>query len=186
MEVETYSQLGECSLDTLEVYSRSFGMAERIKVIGLMSCHRRKVVLLIIHVLDLLIIRERVCVKLKHRCNVCWCFIPLSEMPISKATPAELLDSIASTPPLANLPTQLPRPDVNGISEKLSSESFNVALSLMFDTKNCGVEEESEHKAMVIDSCSLCGRVKDDGEDGRLWVLKEVILLMINCCVVCA
>ena len=59
MEVETYSQLGECSLDMLEVYSRSFGMAERIKVIGLMSCHRRKVVLLIIHALDLLIIRER-------------------------------------------------------------------------------------------------------------------------------
>jgi len=39
-------------------------------------------------------------------------------------------------------------------------------------------EEDSEHKAIVIDS-------EDDGEDGRLWVLKEVILSMINCCVDC-
>jgi hypothetical protein len=30
-----------------------------------------------------------------------------------------------------------------------------------------------KHKAIVIDSCSPCGRVKDDDEDGRLWVLKQ-------------
>ena len=119
---------------------------------------------------------------LKHRDTY---DIPLSEMPISKATLLELLDSIASTPPLGNLPIQLPRPDVNCISEKVFSGSCNVALSLLFDTKNCGMEEGVEHRAIVIDSCSLCGRVKDD-VDGRLRVLKEVTLLITNCCVVCA
>ena len=112
-----------------------------------------------------------------------WC-IPLSEMPISKATSSELLDSIASTPPLANLPIQLPRPKVeNGISKK-SPESSNVALSLPFDTEKCGFEEEFEHRAIVIDSCSLCGREKDV-LDGRLRVLKEVTLLTVKICVVC-
>jgi hypothetical protein len=106
-------------------------------------------------------------------------------MPISKATPLELLDSIASTPPLGNLPNQLPRPDINCISEKVSAASCNIALSLLFDTKNCGMEDEVEHRAIVIDSCSLCGKVKDD-VDGRLRVLKEVTLLITNCCVVCA
>jgi hypothetical protein len=97
--------------------------------------------------------------------------IPLSETPISKATPSELLNSIVSTPPFANRPTQLPSPDVNCTSEKvLSSESFKhtAALSLISDTKNCGIEEEpSEHRAIVINSFSLCGRVKNDGENGR-------------------
>lgn len=111
--------------------------------------------------------------------------IPLSERPISKATPLELLDSIARTPPFANLPDQLPRPDVNCISEKVSSGSCNVALSLLFDTKNCGIEEDFEHRVIVIESCSVCGRVKD-GVDGRVKVLKEVTLLRDNCCVVCA
>ena len=103
--------------------------------------------------------------------------IPLSEMPISKATPSELLDSIASTPPLANLPNQLPRPDVSCISEKVSSGSCNIALSLPFDTKNRGIEEEVEHRAIVINRCSL---LKDD-MDGRLRVLREVTLLITNC-----
>ena len=52
-EAETYLQRGGCSLDILVVYSQSFGMAERIKVLGLRSCHRRKVILSTIHVLDL-------------------------------------------------------------------------------------------------------------------------------------
>ena len=110
--------------------------------------------------------------------------IPLSDMPISNATPPGLFDSIASTPPLANLPNQLPRPNENCISEKVSSWSSNVALSLLFDTKNCGIEEEFEHRAIVIDSCSLCGREKD-GVDGRLKVLKEVTLLTVKFWVVC-
>ena len=105
-------------------------------------------------------------------------------MPISKVT-SELLDSIASTPPSANLPDQLPRPEVeNGISEKVSLGSSNVALSLLFDTKNCGIEEDFEHRAMVIDKFSLCGREKDD-LDGRLVVLKEVTLLAVKFCVIC-
>ena len=111
------------------------------------------------------------------------CSIPLSEMPISKATSSELLDSIASTPPLANLPVQLPRPEENGMSKK-SPGSSNVALSLPFDTENCGIEEDFEHRAIVIDSCSLCGREKDV-LDGRLRVLKEVTLLTVKICVVC-
>jgi hypothetical protein len=159
------------------VYSQSFEMLERIVVLDLTSCHRRRVVLSTIHVLDL----YRV-VNGKHRdTNGC---IPLSDMPISKATSSELFDSIASTPPLANLPNQLPRPDDNCISEKVSSESSNVALSLLFDTKNCGIEEDFEQSAIVIDSCSLCGREKD-GLDGRLRVLKEVTLLTVKFCVVC-
>ena len=81
--------------------------------------------------------------------------IPLSEMAISKATLSELLDSIASTPPLTNLPNQVPRPDLNCISGKVSWGSCNIAPLLLFDTKNCGMEEEVEHKAIVIDSCSL-------------------------------
>jgi len=102
MEAKTYLQLGECSL-----------------VLGLTSCHRRKVVLLTIRG-------------------------PLSETPISKATPSELLNYIAGTPPLANRPvTQLPRTRKMYLGE-LSSGSFNVALSLMFETKNCGIEEDSE------------------------------------------
>jgi len=112
------------------------------------------------------------------------CIGPLSEIPISKATLSELFDSIASTPPLANLPIQQPRPFVNSISGKKSSESSNVALSLLFDTKKCGIEEDFEHMAIVIDSCSLCGREKD-GVDGRLRVLKEVTLLTVSVCVVC-
>lgn len=103
-------------------------------------------------------------------------------MPISKDTPPELFDSIASTPPLANLPDQLPRPYVNSISEKESSG--NVALSLLFDTKKCGIEEDCEHMAIVIDRFTLCGREKD-GVDGRLRVLKEVTLLTVKVCVVC-
>lgn len=111
-------------------------------------------------------------------------------MPISKATPlgsSGLLSCTASTPPLAKLPIQVPRPVVNGISENTSSEpgSFNVAVLLLFDTKNCGIEEETEHSAMVIDSCSSCGRV-NDGEDGSLRVLKEETLLRVNRCTVCA
>ena len=110
-------------------------------------------------------------------------------MPISKATPLgslELLGSTtASTPPLANLPIQLPRPSTNCICEKAYLGSFNVAVSLVFDTKNCGTEEDFEHSAMVIDSCSLCGRVKERG--GRSFrVLKEVTLLRAKFCVVCA
>ena len=111
--------------------------------------------------------------------------IPLSEMPISKATPSELLDCTASTPPLANLPHKPPRPDESCISKKVSSgSSSSVALSLLFDTKNCGIEEDCEHRAIVIDSCSLCGREKDC-LDGRLRVLKEAILLTVKLCVVC-
>jgi hypothetical protein len=55
----------------------------------------------------------------------------------------------------------------------------------MFETKNCGIEEDVEHRAIVIDSCSLCGRVKEE-VDGRIRVLKEVILLITNGPVVCA
>jgi len=108
-------------------------------------------------------------------------------MPISKATPlgsSELLGCTTSTPPLAKLPAHVPRPEVNGISEKLSLGLFNVAVLLLFDTKNCGIEEDFEHSAMVTDSCSFCGKVKDGG-DGSLRVLKEVTLLRANC-VVCA
>lgn len=105
-------------------------------------------------------------------------------MPISKATPSVLFDSTASTPPLANLPIKLPRPNENGISEKAPWSSNNVALSLLFDTRKRGIEEDCEHMAIVIDSCSLCGREKDD-VGGRLRVLKEVTLLTGKVCVVC-
>ena len=52
-EVETYLQRGEYSLDMSVVCSQSFRMMERIIVLGLTSYHRKKVVLLTIHVLDL-------------------------------------------------------------------------------------------------------------------------------------
>ena len=76
-------------------------------------------------------------------------------------------------------------PDVSCISKKGFSGSFNVAVSLLFDTKNCGIEEDCEHKVIVIDSCSLWGRVKDGG-DGRFRVLKDMTLLTDKICVVCA
>ena len=82
-------------------------------MLGSTSCHQRKVVLSTIHVLDL----YRVNINAKHRNTNGR--IPLSEMPISRATPSELVDFIAITPLLKNLPNQLPRPDENCISEKL-------------------------------------------------------------------
>ena len=105
-------------------------------------------------------------------------------MPISKVTPSVLAESIASTPPLANLPNQLPRPDEISISEKVSPGPSTVALSLLFDTKKCGIEEDCEHRVIVIDSRSLCGKEKDD-VGGRLEELNEVTLLTVNFCIVC-
>ena len=110
--------------------------------------------------------------------------IPLSEMPISKVTASVLLKSIASTPPLANLPNQLPRPDEISMSKKVSPGPSTTALSLLFDTKKCGIEEDCEHRVIVIDNRSLCGREKDD-VGGRLKELKEVTLLTFNFCIVC-
>ena len=116
------------------------------------------------------------------RCNENGCIpLSLSEMPISKATPSVMFDFIASTPPFANLPDQLPRPDNNPISSRRSSD---VALSLLFDTKKSGIEEDVEHRAIVIDRFSLCGRENND-VDGRLRVLKEVTLLTVSFCIVC-
>ena len=59
-EAEKYLQQGRCeckcvvwNLDMSVVYSQSFVIVERTEVLGLTSCHRRKVILSTIHALDL-------------------------------------------------------------------------------------------------------------------------------------
>ncbi len=94
--------------------------------------------------------------------------LPLSDTPISKDNPSELPLSTASTPPLVNIPENVPRPSTIDISKTSVPPSGPGSSTLeLFVTKKRAEDPEEQDATVIVKFCAV-GR-ENVGGFGRDW-----------------